>query len=152
MKPAFPLIAGQPARTRTPALLAAVAVAGLFIFPTGQVSAAPAAGQQAILHGYATAAGNPPSPAKGRQFFLAKHRGGKPDTPSCTVCHTANPKNNGKTRAGKTIAPMALSRTPDRFSDLAKIEKWFRRNCNSVLGRQCSNEEKANFLAFMFSQ
>ena len=47
---------------------------------------------------------------------------------------------------------MAVSATPDRFTDLAKVEKWFRRNCNTVLGRECTTEEKGNFIAFMASQ
>jgi len=89
---------------------------------------------------------------RGKAFFLAKHKGGKPKTPSCTVCHTRSPLNAGKTRAGKRIAPMALSKTSDRFSELKKVEKWFRRNCRSVLGRECTASEKGDYLAFMTSQ
>ena len=47
---------------------------------------------------------------------------------------------------------MAVSVTPDRFTDLAKVEKWFRRNCNTVLGRECTPAEKGDFIAFMTSQ
>ena len=92
------------------------------------------------------------SAARGKAFFLARHTGGKPDTPSCTTCHTRSPSKSGKTRAGKTIAPMALSKSPKRFSDLKKVEKWFRRNCRSVLGRECTALEKGDFLTFMTSQ
>jgi cytochrome c peroxidase len=92
------------------------------------------------------------SAEKGKAFFLENHTGGKPETPSCTSCHTKDPKTAGQTRAGKTIEPMALSVTPTRYSDKDKVEKWFRRNCNSVLGRACSALEKGNFITFMQTQ
>lgn len=92
------------------------------------------------------------SAQRGHAFFLARPATGKPGTPSCTSCHAADPNRPGTTRAGKAIAPMALSRTPDRFSDPEKIEKWFRRNCNSVLGRTCSAVEKGDFITFMISR
>jgi hypothetical protein len=47
---------------------------------------------------------------------------------------------------------MAVSTTPDRYTDAAKVAKWFRRNCKSVLGRECTAQEKGDFLAFMISQ
>ncbi len=89
---------------------------------------------------------------RGRILFSSRPATGKPDTPSCTSCHTADPRNVGQTRAGKEIAPMALSRSPDRYNDMEKVEKWFRRNCKSVLGRACSAVEKGDYLTFMFSQ
>ena len=89
--------------------------------------------------------------ARGKTFFLADHTGGKPDTPSCTSCHTKDPKSTGKTRAGKATDPMAVSAQPDRFTDMAKTEKWFGRNCNSVLGRECTAQEKGDFIAYMSS-
>jgi hypothetical protein len=47
---------------------------------------------------------------------------------------------------------MALSKTSDRYANPKKIEKWFRRNCKSVLGRICSAREKGDFILFMTSQ
>jgi hypothetical protein len=91
------------------------------------------------------------SAEKGKAFFLADHTGGKPDTPSCTSCHTKSPTAAGQTRAGKAIDPLAVSASPDRFTDIAKTEKWFSRNCNSVLGRECTAQEKGDFIAFMSS-
>lgn len=92
------------------------------------------------------------SATRGKAFFMADHTGGKPDTPSCTSCHTKNVTAAGQTRAGKAIDPMALSKTPDRFSDPAKVEKWFGRNCNSVLGRDCTPAEKGDVLSWLVSQ
>ena len=89
------------------------------------------------------------SAERGRQFFLAQHIEGKIDTPSCTTCHTRDPTAPGRTRALKPIAPMAVSRTPDRFTDPVKVDKWFYRNCMSVLGRECTAVEKGDFITFL---
>ncbi|MBC8339025.1 MAG: DUF1924 domain-containing protein [Rhodospirillales bacterium] len=89
---------------------------------------------------------------RGRILFSSRPATGKPDTPSCTSCHTSSPTGVGQTRAGKEIAPLALSKTPDRYTNIKKVEKWFRRNCNSVLGRVCTALEKGDFLTFMIAQ
>lgn len=115
------------------------------------------AAQQAILDQY-TAAAKAADPGftgfsaeRGKAFFLAQPSI-NPDTPSCSSCHTDNPRNAGETRAGQRIEPMAVSVNPERFTDLAKVEKWFRRNCDTVLKRECTPVEKGDFIAFMSSQ
>ena len=47
---------------------------------------------------------------------------------------------------------MAPSVVPERYADATKVEKWFRRNCNEVLGRECSPLEKGDWLAYMMQQ
>jgi len=89
---------------------------------------------------------------RGEKLFSTKFGTGKPETPSCTSCHSSSPKNAGETRAGKPIDPLAVSKTSDRFSDPKKVEKWFRRNCKSVLGRECTATEKGDFITYMISQ
>ena len=89
---------------------------------------------------------------RGQALFYATPGGGKPETPSCTSCHGDDPKKAGLTRAGKVIEPLAASVTANRYTDPAKVEKWFRRNCNSVLGRPCTALEKGDFLTFMQNQ
>ena len=89
------------------------------------------------------------SASRGQAFFLGQHAGGKPDTASCTACHTTDPKKSGRTRAGKEILPMAASANPKRFTDAADVEIWFRRNCNDVLGRDCTVVEKGDVLAYL---
>ena len=91
------------------------------------------------------------SAARGKAFFLATQTGGKPETASCTACHTKDPTAKGQSRGGKEIAPMAVSKTPDRFTDGEKVAKWFLRNCTSVLGRECSAAEKGDFITYMSS-
>jgi cytochrome c peroxidase len=117
-----------------------------------------ATAQQAVLDHYATLARRESpqftgfSAARGRAFFLAVPGTGEPGTPSCSTCHTKDPRNAGLTRAGKSLEPMAVSLTPTRFSDLAKVEKWFSRNCQTVYGRLCTAVEKGDFIAYMASQ
>ncbi|HEX6734344.1 MAG TPA: DUF1924 domain-containing protein [Azonexus sp.] len=92
------------------------------------------------------------SAERGRTLHTHSFILGKPDTPACTACHGQDPRGAGKTPAGKAIEPVALSATPGRYADPAKVEKWFRRNCNEVLGRECTPREKGDWLTFMRGQ
>jgi len=75
-----------------------------------------------------------------------------PNQLSCSSCHTDSPKNEGKhAKTNKVIEPMAPSANPKRFSDLAQVEKWFKRNCNDALGRVCTTQEKGDFITYMLS-
>jgi mono/diheme cytochrome c family protein len=86
---------------------------------------------------------------RGKVFFRDRHTGGKPDTQVCTECHTTDLTKQGKTRAGKDIEPMAASVNPKRYTDKAEVEKWFKRNCNDVLGRECTLAEKGDVLTYL---
>jgi hypothetical protein len=98
--------------------------------------------------GYSALAGQPAQAARGQAFFTATH--GREW--SCSSCHGAVPVKAGQHAAtGKAIGAMAPAFNPERFTDAAKTEKWFRRNCNDVLGRACSPAEKADVLAFLLS-
>lgn len=92
------------------------------------------------------------SGTRGEALFKSKHTSGKPETPSCSTCHTSSPLGTGQTRAGKIIEPMAVSKNPDRYTDTEKVDKWFFRNCRSVLGRECTAQQKGDYLTFMISQ
>ena len=78
--------------------------------------------------------------------------GGKPDTPACTSCHGNDTRGAGRNPGGKSIEAMALSASPSRYTDPAKVEKWFKRNCNEVLGRECTPLEKGDWMIFMIGQ
>lgn len=85
---------------------------------------------------------------RGRQFFASRHGAEW----SCSSCHTADPRTNGRHAVtGKTLKPLAPSANPDRFTDVAKVEKWFRRNCKDVLSRECTAREKGDVLAYLQS-
>ena len=71
---------------------------------------------------------------------------------SCATCHTANPAGQGRhARTGNIVQPLAPAANADRFTDAAKVEKWFRRNCGDVLGRACTAQEKGDVVAFLRS-
>ncbi len=123
-------------------LLPAMAYAGAAQKPILDSYLAAAKAENAAFSGF--------SAERGKSFFLAKHDASS-ETPSCTTCHTSDPTKAGQTRAGKDVAPMAVSKTPDRFTDAEKVEKWFTRNCQSVIGRACTAQEKGDFITFMAS-
>ncbi|HPP46008.1 MAG TPA: DUF1924 domain-containing protein [Accumulibacter sp.] len=122
------------------------------------LSFATAAPHDDILAGYAAAAkqADPAfsgfSAARGEAFHRQSFAGGKVDTPACRSCHGSDIRQKGQTPAGKIIEPMAISLSPARYSDLAKVEKWFRRNCQEVLGRECSTREKGDWLTYVFQR
>jgi|GEM_PF-366343 len=89
------------------------------------------------------------SAERGGALFAGRFSGGSPELPSCTTCHSPDPRQFGQTRAGKEIEPMAVAVTPARFTDTEKVEKWFGRNCQGVLGRSCTPTEKGDFITFM---
>lgn len=70
--------------------------------------------------------------------------------PSCFSCHTDQPTKPGQHAVtGKDIKPLAPAGNAERFTDPAKVEKWFKRNCKEVVGRECSAGEKADFIAYL---
>ena len=106
--------------------------------------AAAAATPQEISRGYAPAA----SPERGQALFTGRH--GREWT--CASCHTANPTVPGRhAGTGKFIEPLAPAANPARLVDAARVEKWLRRNCNDVLGRECTPQEKADVTAWLMA-
>lgn len=102
---------------------------------------------QDLLKSYEAQSGKASS-ARGGQFFNAAH--GKEW--SCASCHENPPNHDTKhIVTGKVIKPLAPSANPLRFTDEAKAEKWFKRNCNDVLGRDCTAQEKADVLSWLLT-
>lgn len=86
--------------------------------------------------------------AQGKVFFSAKHA----NQWSCTSCHGTPPVSDGEhASTGKRIAPLAPAFNPEAFTRQRHTDKWFRRNCKDVLDRACTEQEKANVLAFLLS-
>jgi len=101
-----------------------------------------------IRDGYARLAGAPPQAARGQQFFGSRHGSDW----SCSSCHGSVPTVTGKhASTGKAIQPLAPAVNAERFSNPTKVEKWFRRNCNDVVGRECTAAEKADVLAWLLT-
>lgn len=111
-------------------------------------STAQAATQAELVASYAAQAGSPASATRGQTFFNQRHGAEW----SCASCHGNPPVQAGKHAAtGKAIEPLAPAANPARFTDAAKTEKWFRRNCKDVLNRECSAQEKADVVAWLSS-
>ena len=88
------------------------------------------------------------SAQRGEAFFKATHGAEW----SCASCHTANPLSTGRhAKTAKPIAPLAPAANPERFTDRGAVDKWFRRNCNDVLGRACAAQEKGDVLQYLMS-
>jgi mono/diheme cytochrome c family protein len=88
-----------------------------------------------------------PSPARGLALFNARYTDW-----SCASCHTSDPRVEGShIVTGKRIRPLAPATNPDRLTDRAKTDKWFRRNCQDVIGRPCSVSEQADVVAYLMS-
>lgn len=88
------------------------------------------------------------SATRGEQFFKTTHG----NDWSCASCHTSNPAAAGKhASTGKAIDPLAPSANPERFTSTRKVDKWFKRNCNDVLSRECTALEKGDILTFLMA-
>ena len=71
----------------------------------------------------------------------------------CATCHTEDLRQTGKhIKTGKSIEPLAPSVNTKRLTEIAEIEKWFKRNCEWTLGRECSPQEKGDFLSYIRMQ
>lgn len=90
----------------------------------------------------------------GKQLWQQTFIGKKPYVErSCTSCHGANVALTGKhIKTNKNIKPMAISTNPQRFTNKAKIDKWFLRNCKWTMGRECTQQEKNDITAYLTSQ
>ena len=72
---------------------------------------------------------------------------------SCASCHRADLSQTGAhLRTRKPIEPMSPAANPQRLTDVQKIEKWFLRNCKGTWGRECTAQEKGDFLVYIQSQ
>ena len=140
-------------KTATTTLLAILLLPALLL-PVASI----AAPRDALLAALAAAAKDADpafsgfSASRGEKLHFTRFAGGKAQTPSCTACHGDNPRSAGRTPAGKAIDALALSVTPSRYGDPAKVDKWFKRNCQEVLGRQCTAQEMGDWLTFMIAR
>jgi cytochrome c553 len=117
----------------------------LLLFASFQAMAATPA---ELMAAYSTQAGQPANAAKGEAFFKASHG----QEWQCTSCHGKSPMSDGRhASTNKAIEPLSPAANAKRFTDSAKAEKWFRRNCKDVLARECSAAEKADVLAWLIS-
>ena len=109
-----------------------VLAAALAASPGAPVRAADTTIAEQRAH-WSTQAGRPGDAARGEAFFTTRHGGEW----SCASCH------------GTRLDPLAPAANPRAFTDSARVDKWFRRNCRDVLSRECTAAEKADVLAYL---
>jgi hypothetical protein len=124
--------------------------AALLLMPALALAATP----QQLLDGYAADArkADPTfhgfSAERGKQFFASTH--GREWR--CATCHTEDPRAGGRhASTQRPIKPLAPAANAARFNDPANVEKWFRRNCKDVAGRECTASEKGDVLAWLLT-
>jgi cytochrome b561 len=138
-------LAGGVARVSLLGLLALPAL-GAFQAQAGEPA------RDAILAAYARQASGTFSAERGEALYRSKNTA-SPDFASCATCHTADPTQPGRhAKTGRTIPPAAVSANPKRFTDAAKVEERFDRDCQTVLGRACTALEKGDYITFLTSK
>jgi hypothetical protein len=114
------------------------------------------------------------SAERGRTFYLQKHALMGVGAVSCASCHRKNPREQIKAHRVdilcrachvindeehpepkeakvRYIEPFAPHAHPQRFSDYAHVEKFFKLNCTMVLKRECSALEKGDLIAWLLT-
>ncbi len=91
--------------------------------------------------------------SKAKSDWTKETKGEDGEMISCSTCHGTDFSKAGKHRkTHKVIDPLSTRVNTERFTDEKKIEKWFKRNCNDTWGRECTAQEKADFLTFLLAQ
>lgn len=135
----------NPARSSS-FFFARLATVALLVFAAAAQAGDTTPGEQ--LSRWSAEAGRPGNAAKGQMFFNRRHGGEW----SCASCHGVPPTRQGEhASTAKPIAPLAPAFNANAFTDAAKSDKWFRRNCKDVLSRECSAAEKADVMAWLLS-
>ena len=124
-------------------------IAGSMLLLAQSASASPAV--DAMLKVYSGAGAGPFSAEAGQDMWAEKRSNNKtPVQRSCSSCHTNNLSDSGKhVKTNKVIKPMSPMANPKRLTTTKKIEKWFMRNCKWTFGRECSAQEKGDFLLYI---
>lgn len=126
-------------------LWALVGLCALQAMATPSAHAADTSPAQQLNHWIAQA-GAPAKADRGQALFNQRQGGEW----SCASCHGTPPTAQGKhASTGKAIAPLAPAFNAKAFTDTAKVDKWFKRNCKDVFSRECSAQEKADVLAYL---
>lgn len=89
---------------------------------------------------------------RGKKAWSKEVKNAEGEMGSCTNCHGSDLSKQGKhEKTKKVIEPMAHSVNAERYTDEKKIEKWFKRNCKEAWGRECTAQEKGDFLKYLLS-
>lgn len=106
-----------------------------------------------LLAEYTRAGAGPFTVAAGEAEWRSMRPGEDGQPRGCTSCHTQDLRQPGRhVVTGKVIEPLAPSVNAKRLTDRREIEKWLTRNCKWTLGRECTPQEKGDFLSFLVTQ
>ena len=88
----------------------------------------------------------------GKQLFMKTRNWEGEEAPSCSACHTEDPRQIGKHKASKkVIKPLAPVANSDRFTNVEKVETNFGKHCREIYSRDCDPAEKGHYLASLMS-
>ena len=115
------------------------------------VSQAQAGALETLQQQYQAAGAGPFSSHAGEVMWQKKYTDTKSGKlRSCETCHGNDLSKAGKhAKTGKVIEPMAPSVNAERLTKVKTINKWFKRNCKWTIGRECSDQEKGDFLEYL---
>ncbi len=101
-----------------------------------------------LLQDYITQGANAADAEQGKHLWQKTFN--KNGQRSCASCHTKDLTKYGRhVKTNKDIKPMSPSVNPERLTDSKKVNKWFKRNCKWTLGRECTAQEKTDFLVYI---
>lgn len=87
----------------------------------------------------------------GRAFYMKKVTY-KNHVFACADCHGDNPALEGEHYTlGDKIKPLAPAANPSRFSSISKSEKNFSKHCIDLYGRNCTPQEKGDFVTYLLT-
>ena len=106
---------------------------------------------ETLLDVYRSAGAGPFSAESGQRMWTETYNNAQtPVERSCSSCHTNNLREAGKhIKTKKPIEAISPITNARRLTDTKNIEKWFMRNCKWTLGRECSAQEKGDFLLYI---
>ncbi len=71
----------------------------------------------------------------------------------CRQCHVINDSEHPHPKDAKLrkILPLAPSANPKRLTSFDHVEEFLKPNCEMVIGRECTTQEKGDLIAWLIS-
>ena len=112
------------------------------------------------------------SAERGRVFYQTKHAQSDGTEYSCASCHHEDPRREQfahqdkipcrachfpaeayteRHKIRRQLLPLSPVTNVARFNDTQRAQTWFQRNCEFVLGRECSARENGDVLTWLLS-
>ena len=71
----------------------------------------------------------------------------------CRQCHVINDSEHPHPKDAKLrkIPPLAPSANPKRLTNIEHVEEFLKPNCEMLIGRECTTQEKGDIIAWLIS-